>query len=93
MGAQVLIEAGREFTVNDNGISFTPAQVSQALSGQFTARYTQYVNDLDFIKLHFKPSPVAVLSYQSLLVGGAGDGAGNNTQISKLRHLRGRRVF
>ena len=92
MSAQVLIEAGREFTVNDNGISFTPAQVSQALSGQFSGRYTQYIADLDFIKLHFKPSPVAVLSYQSLLVG-SGDAVGGNPSISKLRHLRGRRVF
>ena len=92
LSAQVLIEAGREFTINDNGISFTPAQVSQALSGQFSVRYTQYNQDLDFIKLHFKPSPTAVLSYQSLLVGGS-EGAGSNPNISKLRHLRGRRVF
>jgi hypothetical protein len=92
MSAQVLIEAGREFTINDNGISFTPAQVSQALSGQFSARYTQYNQDLDFIKLHFKPGPVAILNYQSLLVG-SGDAAGGNPAISKLRHLRGRRVF
>jgi len=92
MSAQVLIEAGREFTINDNGISFTPAQVSQALAGQFSARYTQYNTDLDFIKIHFKPSPVGVFSYQSLLVG-SGDAVGGNPAVSKLRHLRGRRVF
>jgi hypothetical protein len=92
MSAQVLIESGREFTINDNGISFTPAQVSQALAGQFSARYAKYGEDLDFIKLHFKPAPVAVLSYQSLLVG-SGDAVGGNPAVSKLRHLRGRRVF
>jgi len=92
LGSQTLIEAGREFTVNDNGISFTPAQVSSALSNQFSARYTQYVNDLDFIKIHFKPNPVGVFSYQSLLVG-SGDAVGGNPAVSKLRHLRGRRVF
>ena len=92
LSAQVLIEAGREFTITDNGINFTPAQVSAALAGQHAARYTIYNTDLDFIKLHFKPSPVAVLSYQSLLCG-SGDAVGGNPAISKLRHLRGRRVF
>lgn len=91
LGAQSLIEAGREFTVNDNGISFTPAQVSAALQNQFSARFSQYKQDLNFIKENFKASPTAVLSYQSLLTGG--DGVGGNPAYSRLRHLRGRRVF
>jgi len=90
LGAQVLIEAGREFTITENGINFNPAQVSAALQNQFTARFTQYKNDLLFIKDHFRASPAAVLNYQSLLVN---DGILGNPAIARLRHLRQRRIF
>ena len=90
LGAQVLIESGREFTITDNGINFNPAQVSAALQNQFTARFTQYKNDLLFIKDHFRALPAAVLNYQSLLVN---DGVLGNPSIARLRHLRQRRIF
>ena len=87
LSAQTLIESGREFVVNDNGISFQPPPISATMAGQHAARFSQYKQDLQYIKEQFKPSPMALLAYQSLNNGGL------TPPIARLRHLKDRRIF
>lgn len=85
LGAQVLIEAGREFNVSDNGISFQPPPLSTAINNQFSARYTQYKQDLDLIKRNMKPGPRGLGTYRLT--------TSNVPATLRLRHLRARQII
>jgi hypothetical protein len=84
LGAQMLIEAGREFTVTDNGITMQPPPLSTTLNNQFGTLLTSHTERLKFIKVSYKPSPVGVGSFRVLAVSPA---------FLRLRHLRQRQII
>ena len=84
LGAQMLIEAGREFTVSDNGITMTPPPLSTTIQTQFGALLTAHTERLKFIKASYKPSPTGVGTFRSLSI---------NPAFLRLRHLRQRQII
>jgi len=82
--AQGLIEAGREFTITDNGISFTPPPVSDKLHNYAAALLAHYDAQLAEIKQNFRPIPAAVGIFSVLDV---------SPSLRRLRHLREKRIF
>lgn len=85
LGAQALIERGREFQVNDNGIGFTPPTISEMLNTQYAKEMDNWYDKAKMIKHNMKPSPLGLgtLSFT----------AGASPQFRRLRHLRARSVF
>lgn len=82
--AQMLIEAGREFTITDNGITMNPPQLSSTLNNelsQFTARHTEM---LKAIKCSIKPQPLGLGTFRVLAT---------SPNYTRLRHLRERRIL
>ena len=85
LGAQALIERGREFTINDNGIGFTPPQQSELLNTQYAKELDNWLDKARQIKKNMCASPLGLgtLSF----VGGA------SPQVRRLRHLRSRQIY
>jgi hypothetical protein len=85
LGAQALIERGREFQINDNGTGFTPPTISELLNTQYQKEMDAWWDKCKVIKASCKPSPVGMgtLSF----VNGA------SPQIRRLRFLRQRQVI
>jgi len=83
--AQSMIEAGREFNINDDGTSFTPPPVSSTMTTVWSTTFTQYSQDLQYIKGNMKPSPHTIGSFSSAV--------NNSPQLLRLRHLRQRRII
>ena len=50
LGSKALIEKGREFTISDNGISYTPPQVADLLNSQMSTLIGAYREKLKQIK-------------------------------------------
>jgi hypothetical protein len=84
IGAQMLIEAGREFTVTDNGITMQPPPLSTTLNTQFGALLTAHTERLKFIKCSMKPSPTGIGTFRVLAISPA---------FMRLRHLRQRQII
>jgi hypothetical protein len=81
--AQMLIEAGREFTITDNGITMNPPPLSSVLNNelsQFVARHTEMLHK---IKWSIKPQPTGFGGFRVLAV---------SPNFMRLRHLRQRRI-
>jgi hypothetical protein len=86
LASQALIERGREFTINDNGVSFTPPLVSELLQTQYNTLLTNYYDKLKYIKNSMRPNPLGL--------GGLSILSNNrNPQINRLRHLRARQLI
>lgn len=83
LAAQALIEKGREFSINDNGVTFQPPQVASVLESQYNAQLADYKEKLKMIKFSLKPSPRSVGSWRVTAVSPA---------FRKLRHLRARQI-
>jgi hypothetical protein len=85
LGAQALIERGREFQVQDNGIGFTPPTISELLNTQYQKELDAWYDKCKVIKKNMAPSPIGLgtLSFT----------AGASPQIRRLRNLRARQVF
>lgn len=85
LGAQSLIERGREFNVQDNGIGFTPPTVSELLNTQYSKEMDAWNEKVKLIKVNMRSSPLGLgtLSYT----------AGASPAIRRLRHLRERQIF
>lgn len=82
--AQGLIEAGREFTITDNGISFNPPQISgymQTIASQLLGFYTAQLKE---VKGNMKPSPEAVGTFRILAIHPA---------FMRIRHLREKAIY
>lgn len=84
LGAQMLVEAGREFTVTDNGITMQPPPLSTTINNQFGALLTAHTERLKFIKCSMKPAPMGVGTFRVLAVSPA---------FLRLRHLRQRQII
>lgn len=82
--AQMLVEAGREFTVSDNGITMQPPPLSTTLNNQLSAFISKHVEQLKLIKWSIKPQPIGFGSFRVLA---------SNPNYMRLRHLRQRRII
>lgn len=83
LSAQVLIEAGKEFTLNDSSIGLNPPPLSQTMNTQITNFLSAHRESLKFIKGCIKPRPTGFGSFRSL---------SQNPNWLRLRHLRERRI-
>lgn len=83
VASQMLIEAGREFTVTDNGITMQPPPLSSTLNNQLSTFITRHTDMLKYIKTSMKPAPRGIGSYRVLAVAPA---------YLRLRHLRERKI-
>lgn len=85
LGAQALIERGREFQVQDNGIGFTPPTISELLNTQYQKEMDSWYDKCKMIKVNMRSSPLGLgtLSFT----------AGASPQIRRLRHLRARSIY
>lgn len=84
LAAQMLIEAGREFSMSDNGIQMTAPPLSTVMNNQFGALLTSHTERLKFIKASMKPYPSGVGSFRVLAISPA---------YLRLRHLRQRQII
>lgn len=85
LASQALIERGREFVLNDNGVSFTPPLVSELLETQYSTLITQFYDKVKYIKNSMRPAPKGL---GTLTMTGA-----RNPQFLRLRHLRSKQIF
>jgi len=85
LASKALIERGREFQVNDNGLNFTPPTVSDLMNTQYSTLLSHYWDKLKMIKASLRPAPKGL--------GVFGMTSGLNPAFSRLRHLRARRII
>jgi hypothetical protein len=81
--AKMLIEAGREFSITDNGISMSPPQLSSVLNNELGHFLNPHLERLKQIKWSMKPAPTGFGSFRVLAV---------SPNFMRLRHLRQRRI-
>lgn len=84
VAAQSLIEKGREFSINDNGVTYQPPAVSDILTTQYNAQLGYYKEKLKAIKASLKPSPKGLGTFRVTAV---------NPNFLRLRHLRERQIL
>lgn len=82
--AQGLLEQGREFTITDNGISFTPPGLGAYMQSTAGAIATQYQKEKEDIKGNMKPAPHYLGTFRTLSV---------LPSFIRLRHLRERTII
>ena len=82
--AQSITEKARNFTVTDQGISYTPPDLPGHLMSLMQQMETKYQTMKEKIKANEKPSLLGIGSTRVLMP---------NPAFSKLRHLRERRFF
>jgi hypothetical protein len=87
LASQALIERGREYSINDNSVSFTPPSVAEMLNTQWNTMLTQYFEKLKLIKNSMRPAPHGL---GTLTIASAG---ASNPQLRRLRSLRARQIF
>ncbi len=85
LASMALIERGREFSLTDNGLNFTPPGVSELLNTQYNTLLAHYWEKLKYIKNSLRPYPL-----------GLGIFSMTNGQIPAIRNLarmRERRIL
>jgi hypothetical protein len=85
LASQALIERGREYVINDNGVSFTPPTMSEMLMTQYNSLLTNYYDKIKFIKASMRPNPLGL--------GVFGVTSSISPSFARLRHLRSRRII
>lgn len=85
LSSKALIERGREFTISDNGLNFTPPTMSEMLSTQWQKEMDNHFEKVKIIKANMKPSP---LGLGTLTITAA-----RNPLVSQLRHRRARQII
>jgi hypothetical protein len=85
LASQALIEKGREFTITDNGVNFTPPAIAELLTTQYSTLLTSYTDKLKMIKNSMRPKPIGLGTFS--MMGSA------NPLIKNLRLLRARQIF
>jgi len=81
--AQMLIEAGREFTISDNGITMNPPPLSSVLNNELSVFVQRHTEMLKYIKNSIKPHPSGFGGFRVLAI---------SPNYLRLRHLRQRRI-
>jgi hypothetical protein len=84
---QGLQEKGREFVINDDGVSFQPPMLGDFIKSYMNDFMTRYTERLKFIKANMKPAPLGVGTVYSWASGGAAPA------WMRLRHLRARQII
>lgn len=80
LGSKALIEKGREFVISDNGISYSPPQISELFNSQMSTLIGIYREKLKQIKYsNFKPGSVGLGTLRITSVA---------PQYLRLRHRR-----
>ncbi len=82
--AQGLLESGREFTITDNGISFTPPQISGYMQSTASTLLAHYTELRETIKRNIKPQPNAIGTFRVLSL---------LPTLARLRHLRAKQII
>ena len=85
LASKALIERGREFQFNDNGISFTPPTVSELLNSQHGTELANHWEKVKLIKANMKPGPLGL--------GTLSISTSRNPAVRRLRHLRARAIY
>lgn len=80
LASQALIERGREFSISDNGLNFTPPTVSELLNTQYSALLSHYWEKLKYIKNSLRPAPLGLGAFNMQ--------AGNSSAVPQIRRLR-----
>ncbi len=83
--SKLAIERGRELTIQDSGVSFSPPGVSDILNSLMGLRLSHWFEKIKLIKSNLKPSPMGMGTLTSF--------GGNSPQIARLRHLRSRQIY
>ena len=81
---QAILEAGKEWTINDNGVQVNPPPVSSTISGMYNSQLTDYRAKLKEIKRNHRPAPLGM---------GAGNLLVNNPALRRLRHRRENQII
>lgn len=84
LAAKAVHEAGREFSLNDNGVTVNPPPVSSTMTSIYNAQLSDYRSKLKEIKRNHRPGPYGM---------GAGSILVASPQYRRLRHLRERRII
>ena len=84
LASQYLLERGREFTLGDNGLSYTPPTMSEAINTQYGAILTDYKDQLKVIKGSMKPAAIGLGSWRVTAI---------SPNYLRLRHLRARQII
>lgn len=85
LSSKALLERGREFSLSDNGIQFTPPTVSDLMMTEWNAELTQHLDKVKHIKANMKPAP---LGLGTLTIS-----TSRHPAIARLRHLRARQLI
>jgi hypothetical protein len=84
LGAQSLIERGREFQINDNGIGFTPPTISELANSKYQTEMTNWYDKCKLIKNNMRSAPLGLLALSF---------PNTSPQVRRLRTLRQRQIF
>lgn len=85
LASKSLLERGREFQFNDNGISFTPPTVSELMNTQWSTELNNHWEKVKLIKANMKPSPTGL--------GTLTISTSRHPAVRRLRHLRSRQIY
>lgn len=85
--SKALIERGAESTITSQGITFTPASMGDMLKGQGSELYTAVNAKILDLKKSLRSFPIGLGSFSMY------SGQAKNSVISKLKHLRERRLI
>ena len=80
LASQALIERGREFTISDNSVNFTPPSMSEALMTQYSTLLSNYTDKLKMIKSSLRSPPINLGTISTL--------SGGSPQWMRLRHRK-----
>lgn len=85
IAAQSIVEKGRDFTISDGGINYTPPQLGDFFQSHYSGFLSSYRERLKFVKNSIRPGPVYYTTTSSFTTG--------NPAWARLRHLRSRRIY
>jgi len=80
-----LVERGREFTLSDNGLSFTPPTESELLNTQYSTLLTHYWDKLKYIKNSLRPYSISIGEFNMM--------SSPYSPLRRMRHLKERRII
>lgn len=83
LASQALIEKGREFSINDNGITYQPPMIADMLNAQYSTQLADYKEKLKNIKISIPPTPRGLGTFRVTAI---------NPNFLRLRHLRERQI-
>lgn len=85
IASQAIVEKGRDFTITDGGVNYTPPQLGDFLQSYYSNWLSSYRERIQFIKNSIRPGPRSFGTYSNM--GSAAPA------FARLRHLRSRRIL